>query len=133
MTSQISNSVVRVRYAETDQMGIAYYGHYFTWFEVGRTDLLRKLGTTYRQMEENGFLLPVIETRCQYHSPALYDDLLKIDTTISRPSRAKLRFDYKLERQIDSLLLASGTTLHVTTDRKGSPCRPPELLLKLVR
>ena len=81
MSSPQSLSRVRVRYAETDQMGVAYYANYFVWFEVGRTDLLRAAGWSYREMEAEGFSLPVIEARCEYRQSARYDDDLEIHTT----------------------------------------------------
>ncbi|HEY7816625.1 MAG TPA: thioesterase family protein [Vicinamibacteria bacterium] len=117
---------IRVRYAETDSMGVVYYGNYLTWFEVGRTDLLRQLGHSYREIEETeGIRLPVIEARCRYHKPARYDDLVDILTRASRPSRLQLQFDYELSRAEDGTLLASGSTLHVAVGRNGKPRRLP--------
>ena len=78
-----ASSRIRVRYAETDQMGIAYHGNYFAWFEVGRTDLLRGLGLTYRELEADGLRLPVIETRARFLRPALYDDMLDVRTRLA--------------------------------------------------
>jgi acyl-CoA thioester hydrolase len=127
-----ATSRVRVRYAETDRMGVAYYGNYLTWFEVGRTDLLRQLGESYREMEEKDKVyLPVVEAHCRYHRPARYDDVIEIRTRASRPSRAKIRFDYELARAEDGTLVASGTTLHVATGQEGRPCRLPRRLLEL--
>jgi acyl-CoA thioester hydrolase len=120
---------IRVRYAETDGMGVVYYGNYLTWFEVGRADLLRQLGESYRKIEETEKIhLPVIEAHCRYHKPARYDDLVDIVTRLSRPSRAQVRFDYELSRAEDGALLASGTTLHVAVGRDGRPCRLPKKL-----
>lgn len=124
---------IRVRYAETDGMGVVYYGNYLTWFEVGRTDLLRQLGESYREIEENERIhLPVVEAHCRYHKPARYDDLVDIVTRASRPSRARLQFDYELSRAQDGVLLASGTTLHVAVGRDGRPCRLPRKLQELL-
>ena len=124
---------IRVRYAETDGMGVVYYGNYLTWFEVGRTDLLRQLGESYREMEENEKIyLPVVEAHCRYHKPARYDDLVDIVTRASRPSRARVQFDYELSRAEDGVLLASGTTLHVAVSRDGRPCRLPRKLQELL-
>lgn len=122
---------VRVRYAETDAMGVVYYGNYLTWFEVGRTDLLRQFGSSYREIEGHRVFLPVIEARCRYHHPARYDDVVEIRTTASRPSRAKLRFDYELSRAHDNVAIASGSTLHVATNENGKPCRLPARLTEL--
>ena len=124
---------IRVRYAETDGMGVVYYGNYLTWFEVGRTDLLRQLGESYREIEENERIhLPVVEAHCRYHKPARYDDLVDIVTRASRPSRARVQFDYELSRAEDGVLLASGTTLHVAVGRDGRPCRLPRKLQELL-
>ncbi len=128
-----TTSQLRVRYAETDCMGVVYYGNYLTWFEVGRTDLLRQLGQSYREIEENdGIRLPVVEAHCRYHKPARYDDLVDIVTRASRPSRALVQFDYELSRAEDGVLLASGSTLHVAVGRDGKPCRLPQKLTGLL-
>ncbi|HJS72904.1 MAG TPA: thioesterase family protein [Vicinamibacteria bacterium] len=120
---------IRVRYAETDSMGVVYYGNYLTWFEVGRADLLRQLGQSYRDIEESeGIRLPVVEARCRYHRPARYDDVVSIVTRASRPSRAQVQFDYELSRAEDGVLLASGSTRHVAVGRNGKPCRLPQRL-----
>jgi len=112
-------------------MGVVYYGNYLTWFEVGRTDLLRQLGSSYREIEGDRVFLPVIEARCRYHHPARYDDVVEIRTRASRPSRAKLRFDYELSRAADNVAIASGSTLHVATNESGKPCRLPIKLTEL--
>jgi acyl-CoA thioester hydrolase len=104
-----------------------------TWFEVGRTDLLRQLGESYREIEENeGIYLPVVEAHCRYHRPARYDDLVDIVTRASRPSRASVQFDYELSRTEDRILLASGSTLHVAVGRDGKPRRLPRKLRELL-
>ncbi len=112
-------------------MGVVYYGNYLTWFEVGRTDLLRHLGSTYRDIENGGFYLPVVEARCRYHHPARYDDVIEIRTIASRPSFAQLKFDYELLRASDNVSLASGSTLHVATNANGKPCRLPPQITEL--
>ena len=123
---------IRVRYAETDGMGIVYYANYLTWFEVGRTDWLRQLGASYRELEEQERLyLPVVEARCRYHKPARYDDVVEIRTTASRPTRAQIRFDYELSRLEDRDLLARGSTRHVAVNERGKPHRFPDRLLEL--
>jgi acyl-CoA thioester hydrolase len=114
-------------------MGVVYYANYLTWFEVGRTDLLRQLGRSYREIEENERIhLPVVEAHCRYHKPARYDDVVDIVTRASRPSRARLQFDYELSRAQDGVLLASGSTLHVAVGRDGRPCRLPRNLQELL-
>jgi acyl-CoA thioester hydrolase len=119
-------SRVRVRYAETDQMGVVYYANYFVWFEVGRTDLLRAAGWTYREMEAEGFQLPVIEAHCMYRESAKYDDELEIRTTGTTLSPVRVQFAYEVVRSADQATIASGTTVHATLDRTGRPCRLPE-------
>ena len=124
---------LRVRYAETDQMGVAYYGQYFTWFEVGRADLLRELGTSYREFEGQEVFLPVVEAHCRYHKPARYDDLLRVTTRLSRPSRVELLFHYEIHRVEEELLLATGSTRHVPVDARGRPRRLPDHLARLLQ
>jgi acyl-CoA thioester hydrolase len=120
-----ASSRVRVRYAETDKMGLVYYANYFVWFEVGRTDLLRESGWTYREMEVDGFALPVIEAQCTYRHSAKYDDELEVRTTGAMVSPVRVRFDYEVVRAADSATLATGSTVHATLDRRGRPCRLP--------
>lgn len=133
MDSAEATSRIRVRYAETDAMGVAYYGNYLTWFEVGRTDLLRQLGESYREMEHREKLrLPVVEAQCRYHRSAIYDDVVEVRTRASRPSRAQIRFDYELVRADDGVRLASGMTVHVAVGLDGRPCRLPRRLTELI-
>jgi acyl-CoA thioester hydrolase len=126
VTSPRCISRVRVRYAETDQMGVVYYANYFVWFEVGRTDLLRTAGWSYREMEWEGFQLPVIEAHCTYRAPAKYDDELEILTTGTALSPVRVQFAYEVVRSADQTPIANGTTVHATLDRNGRPCRLPE-------
>ncbi len=126
MSSPTSISRVRVRYAETDKMGVVYYANYFVWFEVGRTDLLRQSGWNYREMETEGFGLPVIEAQCTYRESAKYDDELEVRTTGTMLSPVRVKFTYDVVRPVDAATLATGTTVHATLDRDGRPCRLPE-------
>jgi len=118
-------SRIRVRYAETDQMGVVYYANYLVWFEVGRTDLLRESGWNYREMEGDGFSLPVIEARCLYHASAKYDDDIEVRTTGAMLSPVRIQFTYQVVRAPDAASLATGVTIHATLDRNGKPCRLP--------
>jgi acyl-CoA thioester hydrolase len=121
-------STIRVRYAETDQAGIAYHGDYFAWFEVGRTDLLRGQGLTYRQLEAGGLRLPVIESHARFLKPALYDDVLEVRTRVAAVSGARLSFAYEIHRAGAGDPLATGSTSHAAVDLAGRPRRlPPEL------
>jgi acyl-CoA thioester hydrolase len=123
-----STSLVRVRYAETDKMGVAYYANYFVWFEVGRTDWLRAFGSTYRDMEREGIILPVIEAHCEYHRPSQYDDELEVRTEGRMLSPVRLEFSYAVVRRGDDQVTASGRTVHAALDPAGRPCRLPERL-----
>jgi acyl-CoA thioester hydrolase len=116
---------VRVRYAETDKMGVVYYANYLVWFEVARTDLLRHAGWTYREMEEAGFSLPVIEAHCDYQQSARYDDEVDIETAGLLLSGVRVRFDYRVVRATDALILATGHTVHASLDPAGRPRRLP--------
>ena len=107
-------------------MGVAYHANYFMWFEVGRSELLRSLGQTYRSLETAGRYLPVIEARCEFREPAKYDDLLSIVTAGSLVSRVRIRFHYDVFRQADKLHLAAGQTVHASIDTSGKPARLPQ-------
>lgn len=131
--SPTSSSRVRVRYAETDQMGVAYHGNYFAWFEVARTDLLREMGFTYRDLEADGLRLPVIEASARFLRPALYDDVLEIRTTVASLGGASVGFDYAIHREDGAQPLAQGRTLHAAVDREGRPRRLPLPLRSLLR
>lgn len=132
MTALTSVSTVRVRYAETDQMGVAWHGHYLAWFEVGRTDLLRRQGVTYRELEEGGLRLPVIDARLSFVRPALYDDLLEIRTTVAEIRGARVRFEYEVRRDGTDGPLATGATEHAAVDGRGRPRRLPEGVRRLL-
>jgi acyl-CoA thioester hydrolase len=125
-----SVSAVRVRYAETDKMGVVYYANYFVWFEVARADLLRSLGWTYREMEEEGVALPVIEAYCEYKQPARYDDELDVKAKGSMVSQVRMQFEYEVIRRLDGTMAAVGHTVHAALDRAGRPCRLPERIRK---
>jgi acyl-CoA thioester hydrolase len=127
-----TRSQVRVRYAETDQMGVAWHGGYFAWFEVGRTDFLRERGCTYRELEAQGLRLPVIEARAAYRSPAFYDDVLEIHTRITELRGARVSFEYAVHRGDGPEPIATGFTSHAALDGSGRPRRLPEGLRKVL-
>jgi acyl-CoA thioester hydrolase len=118
-------SQARVRYAETDQMGVVYYANYLVWFEVGRTDWLRQAGFTYRDLEASGIVLPVIEVRCEYRQPARYDDDLEIRTSGTLLSGVRVQFDYEIVRRATGVVAAAGRTVHASVDSAGRPARLP--------
>lgn len=121
---------VTVRYAETDMMGIVYHANYLPWFEVGRTTLLKEIGVPYRKLEEEGFRLPVLEVSAKYLRPAVYDDTLVIQTTISERPLLRIRLDYEVRRGDE--LLATGTSVHAFVDREGKPVRPPAWAAEMI-
>jgi acyl-CoA thioester hydrolase len=125
--SNYAETTVRVRYAETDQMGVVYYGNYFTWFEIGRVELCRQLGFEYKRMEtEDDSFIVVADAHCRYKRPARFDDLLVIRTKVSESQRRTVRFDYEIIDQASGELLATGDTLHVICDRLGKPKSLPD-------
>lgn len=115
----------RVTYGETDAMGIVYYANYLRWFEMGRTELMRSLGISYKEMEDQGTYLPVSEIFCKYLVPARYDDLLIIETSIGFLKRASIQFIYRILRKSDGAELVTGTTLHAFLDKEGKIVRVP--------
>jgi acyl-CoA thioester hydrolase len=126
-----SISTIRVRYAETDKMGVVYYANYLVWFEVARAELLRSLGWSYREMEHDGVTLPVIEAHCEYHRPAKYDDEIEVRTEGRMLSPVRMEFLYQVVRREDQTLSASGRTVHAAVNPQGRPCRLPLRIRKV--
>lgn len=121
---------IRVRYADTDQMGIVYNGKYFEYFEVGRTEMMRMLGLPYIEFERAGTRLPLVEAHARFHRPALYDDELHIHSEVRELPRSQLRVDYEIRRVADSELLVTGYTTHAFLDIATlRPVRPPRRFL----
>lgn len=119
---------IRVRYAETDQMGIVHHANYLTWFEIGRSEFCRSRGFSYKQMEDDeDALLVVAETYCRYKSPAFYEDLLTIRARVGEMRSRSLRFFYEVYRASDKTLLAEGETLHLVTDKDKKVKTLPEV------
>ena len=118
---------IRIRYADTDQMGVVYYGNYLTFFEVGRTEYLRAAGTDYKSLEETRVTAAVIEARVRYVAPARFDDVLAICTRVAELGKLRFRFEYQIWRETDRALVASGETQHVLLSH-GSfrPVRVPD-------
>ena len=119
-------TTLRVRYAETDQMGVVYYANYFIWFEVARADLLRGAGWTYREMEAAGVMLPVVEASCEYRRPARYDEEIEIRTEGRLCSPVRMEFVYDVVLKSTNERAASGRTLHAALGSDGRPCRLPD-------
>ncbi|MBT9173213.1 MAG: putative esterase [Syntrophomonadaceae bacterium] len=114
-------TLLRVRYAETDQMGVVYHSNYFIWFEVGRTEYFRQLAMPYAEFEKNNLLLLVTKAFCQYKSPACYDDLLRVVTGVNSLQEVRMTFKYEIFRHEKNELLAIGETEHAFVNRMGKP------------
>ncbi len=126
-------TTLRVRYSETDQMKYAYYGHYAAYYEVGRTSLMRELGISYKSLEDNGIIMPVVEMKLRYYKPAKYDDLLTIKTTIKEMPTARIMFYYEVFNE-EGTLLNEGYTLMTFADMNtGRPLRPPKELIEALK
>jgi acyl-CoA thioester hydrolase len=128
----ISETHIRVRYGETDQMGYVYYGNYAMYYEVGRVDSLRQLGLTYKELEEMGVMMPVLENHSKFLSAALYDDLLTVRTTIREKPGVRIRFEYEIFNGQQKLIHQGETHLAFVDKKSGKPCRPPEVFQKLL-
>jgi len=122
---------IRVRYQETDNMGVVYYANYLVWFEVARTEYLRFHGLAYKDLEARGYYLMVAAVSCRYRAPARYDDIVRIQTWVSELKNSSMQFDYKLF--IGDRLVATGDSLHVCTNRSGRPVRIPDEIRSLHR
>jgi acyl-CoA thioester hydrolase len=121
-----SETFIRVRYGETDQMGYVYYGVYALYYEVARVESLRQLGLTYRELEEMGVIMPVLENHSKFLAPARYDDLLRIVTTLREKPGVRIKFEYEIFNESNTLI-HQGETLLVFIDKKSNrPCRPPQ-------
>ena len=121
------DAMVRVRYAETDQMSVVYYGNYFVWFEIGRVELMRALGFEYKLMEtEDDCFIVVAEACCRYRQSAKYDELLRIRTRIAQAGNRVVKYSYEILRDSDGALLATGGTTHVICGKDGKPKQLPE-------
>jgi acyl-CoA thioester hydrolase len=118
-----SRASVTVRYAETDMMGVVYHANYLPWFEIGRTTLLKEIGISYRDLEAEGFRLPVLEVSARYLRPARYDDALEVLTVLKERPLVRIRLEYEVRRGEE--LLATGQTVHAFVDREGGIVRPP--------
>ncbi len=125
-----SKTKIRVRYEETDKMGIVYHAKYFVWFEVARIELLDQIRCSYKQLEYEGYHLPVLEAQANFFRPANFDDLVTVSVEFSTSSRLKMEMNYKVNRRGE--LLATGRTIHAFVSREGKPIRPPENLARSI-
>ena len=129
----IAEYEIRVRYAETDQMGYVYYGNYATYYEVGRVEALRSAGFSYRQMEEEGIMMPVVENHSKYIKPGKYDELLTIRTMIKEMPGVRITFHYEVINEQGELINEGQTILVFLKTDSHRPCRPPTYLLDLLQ
>jgi acyl-CoA thioester hydrolase len=129
----ISNETrIRVRYGETDRMGYLHHGSYALYFEAGRTELLRQLGLTYRQLEDDGILLPVREMKIEYFLPALYDDEVVVKSTLIKEASARLEFEYEIKDLKNNLLCKAQTTLVFVDATSRRAMRAPDFFMELI-
>ena len=130
----VSESRLRVRYAETDQMGVVYHANHFIWFEIGRVDLMRQLGFSYRDLErDHGCFIPVVDARCRYKAPARYDDEIIVRTQLRTVRESMIHFGDELVRANDGEVLAEGETMHMILDAKMKAAPLPPSILKAFR
>lgn len=123
---------IRVRYSETDQMQYVYYGNYAAYYEVGRVEALRKLGMTYKDLEDTGIMMPVLESHSYYHKPAKYDELLTLKITIPQLPLVKIRFEYEILAENGDMIHSGDTTLAFINMKSGKPTRMPESMANLL-
>ncbi len=130
----ICQSRLRVRYAETDQMGVVYHSNHFIWFEIGRVELMRQLGFSYRDMEQSdGCFIAVVDARCRYKALARYDDEVIVRTHLKNVRESVVHFGYELVRADDGALLAEGETTHIVTDAQMNARPLPEKYMRVFR
>lgn len=130
---RLNSHSFRVRYAETDQMGVVYHGNYAQYLEMGRVEWLRALGVTYRSMEENGIMLPVISLQIHYKKSALYDDLLTVETRLKKIPGVKIEFDYEIYNEKRELLVEANTVLAFLNKTTQKPIMCPDYVLEKLK
>ena len=124
---------IRVRYAETDQMGYVYYGNYATYYEVGRVEFMRSLGFTYRELEEQGIMMPVVENTSRFIRPARYDDLLTVKVMVKKMPQNKMTFEYEIYNEQEKLINLGETVLAFVNMKNGRPISAPDSIVKLLK
>lgn len=126
-------STIRIRYSETDQMGVVYHGNYAQFFEIGRTEWLRNLGFSYKYMEKTGVMLPVVSLNCNFKKSAFYDDFITIKTYLKKTPTVKIEFNYEITNQNNILLCTGSTVLAFINSKTKKPIRCPEFLLNKLK
>ena len=133
-SARVNETMIRVRYAETDQMGVVYHSNHFIWFEVGRVELLRQFGFSYKDMEcEDDCFIAVVDARCRYKAPVHYDDEVVVRTYLKHVREKMIHFGYELRRAETGELLAEGETMHIVANSKMKPRALPEKYMKVFR
>ena len=127
-----SETTVRVRYGETDQMGYVYYGYYAMYYEVARVESLRQLGVTYKEIEDKGVMMPVLENKSKYLAPARYDEVLRIITTLRQMPGVRITFHYDFYNEENKLIHQAETMLAFVDKNSGRPCRPPQMMQRVL-
>jgi len=127
-----NTTIYRVIYGDTDKMGVVYYANYLRWFEIGRTELLRSLGITYKKLEDEGCFMPVSEVKCKYKSSCTYDDVLIIETALETPVKASFVFNYSILGEDKKKVFAEGYTRHACMNNDRKVIRPPEFLKNII-
>ena len=122
----------RVTYGDTDKMGFVYHANYFRWFEMGRSEMFRYLGVSYKSIESKGYFLPLSEVHCKFNTPSQYDDVLVIETSLDPGVKAGMKFNYRVLSEDTKKVLARGFTKHACVNSKGQVVRPPDFLLKVI-
>jgi len=128
-----SETSIRVRYGETDQMAYVYYGNYAMYYEVARVEALRQLGVTYKELEASGIMMPVLENHSKFQGPARYDELLRIITTIREKPTVKIKFEYEIVNEQNKLINQGETILVFIDIKTGKPCRTPEMMSNVLK
>jgi acyl-CoA thioester hydrolase len=123
---------IRVIFGDTDQMGVVYHANYLRFFEASRAEFLRARGTTYREMERQGLIIPIVEAHCHYRSPARYEDLLVVKCTVDEVRRASVAFVYEIRREGEEQVLTTGRTVHACINESGRPVRLPAAMVELL-
>jgi len=126
----INHTEIRIRYSETDRMGYCYYGNYAQFFEIGRVESLRKLGISYKALEDSGIMLPVLDYQVKFIKPSFYDDLITIKTMIKKMPKARIEFEYEIYDENNTLLTTAQTTLVFIQSTTMKPCPPPKNILE---
>ena len=124
---------LRIRYSETDQMGYCYYGNYAQFFEMGRVETLRAIGVSYKQLEDQGIMLPVLDLKVKYHKAALYDDLITVKTSINKVPNIKIEFDYEIFNEKDELLTTGSTNLVFVDSKTMKPIKIPQKIGEIIK